>query len=55
MRAIRDNVGKDEDELSFKKGDIMVAIAKDDTGWIKGILNGKEGWFPAESVEIVTG
>ncbi|XP_015262690.1 PREDICTED: CD2-associated protein, partial [Gekko japonicus] len=40
--------GANEDELSFKEGDIIHIISKDtgEAGWWKGELNGKEGVFP---------
>nr|XP_056712821.1 CD2-associated protein [Euleptes europaea] len=40
--------GANEDELSFKEGDIIQIISKDtgEAGWWKGELNGKEGVFP---------
>ncbi|KAM6184690.1 CD2-associated protein [Rhynchocyon petersi] len=40
--------GTNEDELSFKEGEIILLISKDtgEPGWWKGELNGKEGVFP---------
>ncbi|XP_058518240.1 CD2-associated protein isoform X2 [Ochotona princeps] len=40
--------GTNEDELTFKEGEIIHLISKDtgETGWWKGELNGKEGVFP---------
>ncbi|KAL8173181.1 UNVERIFIED_CONTAM: hypothetical protein K2H54_041736 [Gekko kuhli] len=40
--------GANEDELSFKEGDIIQIISKDtgEPGWWKGELSGKEGVFP---------
>lgn len=40
--------GTNEDELTFKEGEIIHLINKDtgETGWWKGELNGKEGVFP---------
>ncbi|XP_077173576.1 CD2-associated protein isoform X4 [Paroedura picta] len=40
--------GSNEDELSFKEGDVIQIISKDtgEAGWWKGELNGKEGVFP---------
>ncbi|XP_012520097.1 PREDICTED: CD2-associated protein, partial [Propithecus coquereli] len=40
--------GTNEDELTFKEGDIIHLISKDtgEAGWWKGELNGKEGVFP---------
>eukprot|EP00069_Balaena_mysticetus_P000087 bmy_00005T0 len=40
--------GTNEDELTFKEGEIIQLISKEtgDAGWWKGELNGKEGVFP---------
>lgn len=40
--------GANEDELSFKEGEIIHLISKEtgEAGWWKGELNGKEGVFP---------
>ncbi|XP_042636261.1 CD2-associated protein [Orycteropus afer afer] len=40
--------GTNEDELSFKEGEIIHLISKEtgEAGWWKGELNGKEGVFP---------
>ncbi|XP_051853068.1 CD2-associated protein isoform X2 [Antechinus flavipes] len=40
--------GANDDELSFKEGEIIHLICKDtgEVGWWKGELNGKEGVFP---------
>ncbi|CAH7220258.1 Cd2ap [Phodopus roborovskii] len=40
--------GNNEDELTFKEGEIIHLISKEtgETGWWKGELNGKEGVFP---------
>ncbi|XP_012579463.1 PREDICTED: CD2-associated protein isoform X2 [Condylura cristata] len=40
--------GTNEDELTFKEGEIILLISKEtgEAGWWKGELNGKEGVFP---------
>ncbi|XP_051008895.1 CD2-associated protein [Acomys russatus] len=40
--------GTNEDELTFKEGDVIHLISKEtgEAGWWKGELNGKEGVFP---------
>ncbi|XP_059557472.1 CD2-associated protein isoform X2 [Myotis daubentonii] len=47
-RALFAYEGTNEDELTFKEGDIIHLISKEtgETGWWKGELNGKEGVFP---------
>lgn len=52
---------QNEDELAFRKGDIIIVTEKDkgtqsemhpfsSAGWWKGILNKKEGLFPSNYV-----
>ncbi|XP_066255074.1 rho guanine nucleotide exchange factor 7 isoform X2 [Euwallacea similis] len=38
------------DELCFKKGDVITVTQKDD-GWWEGTLDGKTGWFPSNYVK----
>lgn len=47
-RALFAYEGTNEDELTFKEGDIIHLISKEtgEAGWWKGELNGKEGVFP---------
>mmetsp|Transcript_19897 Transcript_19897/g.32734 ORF Transcript_19897/g.32734 Transcript_19897/m.32734 type:complete len:530 (-) Transcript_19897:1919-3508(-) len=42
--------GTDEDDLSFKKGDVMVVIEKIDSGWWRAELNGRIGLIPTTYV-----
>lgn len=52
-RALIDFQGKDQDELTFKRNDIIAIVSeKDEHCWI-GELNGSKGWFPAKFVKIV--
>ncbi|KAJ8937353.1 hypothetical protein NQ314_011898 [Rhamnusium bicolor] len=47
---------QNEDELSFKEGDIITLLSRDsqDPGWWKGELNGKIGVFPDNFVTLIT-
>ncbi|XP_078613050.1 rho guanine nucleotide exchange factor 7-like isoform X4 [Branchiostoma floridae x Branchiostoma japonicum] len=45
--------GTDEDELSFKKGDIITITQVVEGGWWEGVLNGRVGWFPSNYVKEV--
>ncbi|EHB13278.1 CD2-associated protein, partial [Heterocephalus glaber] len=47
-RTLFDYEGSNEDEPSFKEGEIIRLISKEtgEAGWWKGELNGKEGVFP---------
>uniref|UniRef100_F6W7P5 GRB2-related adaptor protein 2 n=1 Tax=Xenopus tropicalis TaxID=8364 RepID=F6W7P5_XENTR len=40
-----------EDELSFKKGDVLKILSSDDN-WYKSELNGSEGYVPKNYVEV---
>jgi len=52
-KALLDFERHDDDELGFRKNDIITIISqKDDHCWI-GELNGLRGWFPAKFVEIL--
>ncbi|XP_056418988.1 CD2-associated protein isoform X2 [Hyla sarda] len=54
-RALYNYDATNDDELSFKEGDIIHLISKDsgDPGWWKGELNGKEGVFPDNFAAII--
>ncbi|KAJ3313801.1 Unconventional myosin-Ie, partial [Blyttiomyces sp. JEL0837] len=41
------------DELSFKAGDIISIVSKEDEGWWTGSLRGKKGLFPANYTEAM--
>ncbi|XP_028130137.2 CD2-associated protein [Diabrotica virgifera virgifera] len=47
---------QNEDEISFKEGDIITLISKDsqDPGWWQGELNGKTGFFPDNFVVLIS-
>ncbi|RMC06557.1 hypothetical protein DUI87_15994 [Hirundo rustica rustica] len=44
---------KNEDELSFSKGDIIHVTRVEEGGWWEGTLNGKTGWFPSNYVREI--
>ncbi|XP_041511414.1 CD2-associated protein [Microtus oregoni] len=48
--------GTNEDELTFKEGEIIYLISKDtgEAGWWKGELNGKEGVFPDNFAVLIS-
>ncbi|XP_038053074.1 dynamin-binding protein-like isoform X2 [Patiria miniata] len=52
-RALRDNLGQLQDELSFQKNDIITIVEKIDEDWYRGTFNGKTGTLPALNVEIL--
>ncbi|XP_044750451.1 uncharacterized protein LOC123310839 [Coccinella septempunctata] len=49
VQAIFSFKGTNNDELCFKKGDIITVTQKDE-GWWEGTLNGQTGWFPSNYV-----
>jgi len=51
VKAIFKFKGTNNDELKFKKGDIITITQKEDGGWWEGTLDGKTGWFPSNYVE----
>ncbi|KAM4809440.1 SH3 domain-containing protein 19 [Rhinophrynus dorsalis] len=50
-RALYDFNGENEDELSFKAGDIISALESIDKEWMSGELNGRSGIFPKNFVQ----
>ena len=46
MKAVYDFVGEDDDDLSFKEGDIVHIVKQCEDGWAQGIMNGKLGYVP---------
>ncbi|XP_018114748.1 small G protein signaling modulator 3 homolog isoform X3 [Xenopus laevis] len=52
-KALLDFERHDDDELGFRKNDIITIISqKDEHCWV-GELNGLRGWFPAKFVDIL--
>ncbi|XGW33471.1 hypothetical protein V3C99_017692 [Haemonchus contortus] len=46
--------GKNNDELSFSKNDMITITQQIEGGWWEGTINGKTGWFPANYASIIT-
>jgi len=59
-KALFDFDAESEDDLAFKKGEIIKILTKDGEGWLKdsgwweGELNSKTGIFPKEFVEEIS-
>ncbi|XP_034252099.1 rho guanine nucleotide exchange factor 7 isoform X1 [Thrips palmi] len=53
VQAIYSFQGKNNDELCFKKGDIITVTQKEEGGWWEGTLatTDKTGWFPSNYVK----
>lgn len=43
--------GSNNDELCFKKGDIITVTQREEGGWWEGTLDEKTGWFPSNYVK----
>ena len=52
-RALYDYEGEDEDDLQFKEGDLITLIERVDENWFLGELNGRDGIFPENYVEVL--
>ncbi|XP_055867925.1 rho guanine nucleotide exchange factor 7 isoform X2 [Biomphalaria glabrata] len=55
VKAIHSFKGSNNDELCFKKGDIITVTQSWDEGWWEGTLNGRTGWFPSNYVKEIKG
>lgn len=58
-KAVFAYAGQEEDELTFKAGDIIEIIEEEEgeaeEGWSFGALNGREGIFPSNYIEMLDG
>nr|AAC47535.1 unconventional myosin IB [Entamoeba histolytica] len=52
VKALYPYTAANDEELSFKVGDIITILEKDE-GWWKGELNGQEGWIPNNYVKEI--
>ncbi|NXG46858.1 SH319 protein, partial [Psilopogon haemacephalus] len=52
-KALYDFHGENEDELSFKAGDIITELESVDEDWMSGEIQGKSGIFPKNFVHIL--
>ncbi|KAJ1528092.1 hypothetical protein ONE63_008008 [Megalurothrips usitatus] len=56
VRGLQDHVSRDAALLSFRKGEVIRLINRDQhlqKGWLSGSLNGRSGLFPCEFVEAL--
>ncbi|KAM9381671.1 SH3 domain-containing protein 19 [Phaethornis superciliosus] len=52
-KALYDFHGENEDELSFKAGDVITELESVDEDWMSGEIQGKSGIFPKNFVQIL--
>jgi len=52
-RALYDFQAENPDELSFSTGQVIDIVSQENSDWWTGILNGREGIFPANYVELI--
>ncbi|KAF6204444.1 hypothetical protein GE061_002785 [Apolygus lucorum] len=52
-KALLDFERNDDDELGFRKNDIITIVSQNDEHCWVGELNGLRGWFPAKFVEVL--
>lgn len=51
VRALYDYTAQGEEEISFRDGDVIVVLEKEDDNWWLGALRGRQGMFPCSYVE----
>ena len=52
-RALYDYDAANDDELTFKEGDVITILQKDQAGWWEGEINGRKGWVPANYIKEI--
>lgn len=50
--AVWDRVALDQDELSFRVGDVIEILDMTDDVWWHGSVGDSSGWFPASFVRV---
>ncbi|XP_076788717.1 SH3 domain-containing protein 19 isoform X2 [Arvicanthis niloticus] len=53
VKALYDFLGENEDELSFKAGDVITELEPVDDDWMRGELMGRAGIFPKNYVQFL--
>jgi hypothetical protein len=55
LKAKFDFEARDGEEMSFKSGEIIYLLFKDESGWAKGRKEtGEKGWFPFDYTEVIS-
>jgi len=55
LKAIWAYAGQEENELRFEVGQVFKLVVKHNDDWWEGSLDGKNGLFPSNHVEIIAG
>lgn len=50
--ALWDHITMDPEELGFRAGDLIQVIYMSDKDWWWGVIEEREGWFPATFVRV---
>ena len=50
--AVWDRVGMENDELSFRVGDVIEILDMTDDTWWQGSVKESSGWFPSAFVRV---
>ena len=53
VRALYDYTAQGDEELTFREGDVLVVLEKEDDNWWLGTMRGRQGMFPCSYVEEV--
>lgn len=52
-QALYDFDAENENEISFKEGDIIQLVTQVDENWYEGSVNGRTGLFPVSYVQVL--
>ncbi|KAG0279168.1 hypothetical protein BGZ95_002082 [Linnemannia exigua] len=53
VRAMYDFHSEDPTNLTFQRDDVIQVLAQLDSGWWAGLIDGRQGWFPSNYVEVL--
>jgi hypothetical protein len=53
VRAMYDFQSEDPTNLTFQRDDVIQVLAQLDSGWWAGLIDGRQGWFPSNYVELL--